>query len=125
VGVGVLVCLGFVGLAAFMVGRAAVIWGDPRAAWTENWPRLGRRRSWAVTRGVVPWAAGYVWLALMMIAGLVSEGAVRFRDVAGTPRFLVPPYLRGLRHRPRTAPTAPTGPPGRRGRVRKRRRPAG
>ncbi|WNZ08992.1 hypothetical protein [Streptomyces sp. 11x1] len=100
-----------------------MVWHDPHRARTEadGWDRLGKRGAWAVTRGIVPVAAMFTCVALMMLSALGADtwGAVRGPlETTGTvffilmlvcwvviastavfnrPRFLIPPYLRDRR----------------------------
>ncbi|MEV6795628.1 hypothetical protein AB0M87_27380 [Streptomyces sp. NPDC051320] len=119
----IVVCVGFVALAAYVVRSAVTVWRDPRRARTEadGLKRLGKRGAWAVTRGIVPVAAMFTCLALIVISFLGAEtwsavhgpletsGTVLFLlmlvcwlvlasiAVFNRPRFLVPPYLRDRR----------------------------
>ncbi|MEV5463117.1 hypothetical protein [Streptomyces sp. NPDC002788] len=120
---GIVVCVGFITLAGYMVRSAVMVWRDPHRARAEadGWDRLGKRGAWAVTRGIVPVAAMFTCLALMMISALGAETWSTVRgplETSGTvffilmlacwvviasiavfnrPRFLVPPYLRDRR----------------------------
>ncbi|MET7322469.1 hypothetical protein [Streptomyces sp. NPDC005549] len=120
---GILVCLGLIILAAYMVRNAVMVWRDPHRARAEadGWDKLGKRGAWAVTRGIVPVAAMFSCLALMAISLIGADAWATGRgplETAGTvffllmlacwlvivsvaafnrPRSLVPPYLRDKR----------------------------
>ncbi|GAP50764.1 hypothetical protein [Streptomyces azureus] len=120
---GIVVGVGFITLAGYMVRSAVMVWRDPHRAraQADGWNRLGRRGAWAVTRGIVPVAAMFTCLALMMISALGADTWSTVRgplETTGTvffilmlacwvviasiavfnrPRFLVPPYLRDRR----------------------------
>lgn len=118
-----MVCVGFITLAGYMVRSAVMVWRDPHQARAEadGWDRLGKRGAWAVTRGIVPVAAMFTSLALMLISALGAETWSTVRGpleasgavflilmlacwpviasiaVFNRPRFLIPPYLRDRR----------------------------
>lgn len=120
---GILVVVWFLTLAGYMIRRAVSVWRDSYQARSEatGWDKLGERVGWAITRGIVPVAAMFACLALMVItligaetwsavrgpleaAGgvffalmLASLGGVLSIAVCNRPRFLVPRYLRNRR----------------------------